>query len=136
MHHRPIIRALIFLLLVGPLQVQQVFACGMMDAVFLDKCCCDDHNLCTDTDSSDSIISEYQCCEESIQLGFDDEAISDAGVIKSVEIRSDVDPPIEIIIASEQWQAPIRVTAISFHRTLPVDSPGSDTYLITRRIRI
>lgn len=136
MHRRPIIRALIFLLLVGPLQAQQVFACGMMDAVFLDDCCCEDHNNCEDSDSSDLITPENQCCEVSIELGFNDEANSEVDVIKSVEIRSDVDPPIEIVIANAQWEEPIRIAAISFPYSRPADSQGSNTYLVTQRIRI
>jgi len=135
-HRSPIIRALIFLLLVGPLQAQQVFACGMMDAVFLDDCCCEDHNNCGDSDHSDAITPENQCCEESIQLSFNGEANSNVGVIKSVEIRSDVDPPVAIVFAGEPFVEPVRFTEISYHYTSPPDSQGSNTYLVTQRLRI
>lgn len=135
-HRNTIIRALIFLLLVGPLQAQQVFACGVMDAVFLDDCCCEDHNNCGDSDHSDAITPENQCCEESIQLSFNDEANSDVGVIKSVEIRSDVDPPVAIVFADEPFVEPVRFTEISYHYTSPPDSQGSNTYLVTQRLRI
>ncbi len=136
MHRRPIIRTLIFLLLAGPLQAQQMFACGMMDAVFLDECCCEDHNHCSDSDSSDALTPENQCCEVSIELGFSDEINGETGVIKSVEIRSDVDPPVAILIASEQWVNPIRFAEINNYYTSPPDSQGSNTYLVTRRLRI
>ena len=136
MHRRSINRALVLLLLVGPLQAQQVFACGMMDAVFFDDCCCEDHNHCADSDSSGAITPENQCCEESIQLNFNNDANGELDVIKSVEIRSDVDPPAVIVIASEQWVKPIRFTEISYHYTSPPDNHGSNTYLVTQRLRI
>ena len=136
LHHKSIIRALVFLLLVGPLQAQQVFACAMMGAVFLDDCCCEDHNNCADSDSSDEITSENQCCEESIQLSFNNEANSEVDFVKPVEIRSDVDPPVTIVIASEQWVKPIRFAEIGNYYTSSPDNQGSDTYLVTQRIRI
>ena len=108
MNRRSIIRALVLLLLVGPLQAQQVFACGMMDAVFLDDCCCEDHNHCADSDSNDVITPENQCCEVSIELGFNDEANCEVEVIKSVEIRSDVDPPVDIVTTRELLVQPVR----------------------------
>ena len=136
MNRRSIIRALVLLLLVGPLQAQQVFACGMMDEVFLDDCCCEDHNNCENSDSSDALTPENQCCEESIQLSFNDEANSDLGVIKSVEIRSDVDPPVVIVFADELLVESVCFAVISYHYTSPPDSQGSNTYLVTQRLRI
>ncbi len=137
LHRRLIIRALIFLLLAGPLQVQQVFACGMMDAIFLDDCCCEDHNRCTDSDCGDVITTgNNPCCEESIELNFNNEANEELAVIKSVEIRSDVDPPPVNVFAAEQFAEPIRITVTN---DLYSNSPfnlGSNTYLITQRLRI
>jgi hypothetical protein len=122
---------------VGPLQAQQGFACGMMDTTFYDDCCCDDHNNCADADCSDAISTEKsQCCEESIQLSFNNEANDEVKVIKSVEIRSNVDPPPEIVFAVGQLVEPIRITVASNQYLSPPCNPGSNTYLITKRLRI
>ena len=136
LHRSPIIRALIFLLLVGPLQAQQVFACGMMDAVFLDDCCCEDHNNCDDSDHSDALTPENQCCEESIQLSFNDGSNCDVSIAKSVEIRSDVDPPVVIVFTDQPFVERIRFAEIRYHYTSPPDTQGSNTYLVTQRLRI
>ena len=137
LHHISVIRALVFLLLVGPLQAQQVFACGMMDTTFFDDCCCEDHNSCADANCDDAITSENnQCCEESIELNFNKEANEELTVIKSVEIRSNVDPPPAITSTVEQLLEPIRFTESSYLYTNPPDSLGSNTYLITQRLRI
>ena len=137
MSRRSVIRALLFLLLVGPLQAQQVFVCGMMDVTFFDGCCCEDHNNCSDADCSDAIATENsQCCEESVELTIDNEANEEVNVIKSVEIRSNVDPPLAIVSAIEQLVEPIRFTENSNLYTSPPYSSGSNTYLITKRLRI
>lgn len=137
LHRRSIIRALIILLLVGPLQVQQVFACGMMDATFYDDCCCEDHNNCANADCSDAITTENNtCCEESIELNFNNEANEELTVIKSVEIRSNVDPPPAIVFAVEPLVEPIRFLKTSDLYSSPPYSLGSNTHLITQRLRI
>ena len=137
LNHKSIIRALVFLLLVGPLQAQQVFACGMMDATFLDDCCCEDHNNCADADCTDAITTEkVPCCEESIDLSLNYQANETSDVIKSVEIRSDVDPPPAIASVIVQLVEPIRFTVTSDLFTSPPYRPGSNTYLITQRLRI
>ena len=106
LHHRPIIRALIFLLLVGPLQAQQMFACEMMNATFLDNCCCVNH----DNGNDDAItVEKAPCCEESTELTLNFQADETTNIIKSVEIRSDVDPPLAVIFAVEELVEPVRV---------------------------
>ena len=131
-----LVRALVFLLLAAPLQSQQVFACSMLDAVFLDDCCCEDHNNSADSDKGDAITVDNQCCEESIQLYFNIDANSEIEVLKSVEIRSDVDPPVDIALAINQWVHPISHTAISALYSNTPNYSGSDTYLVTQRLRI
>ena len=134
LNHKSIFHALLFLLLAGPLQAQQVFVCGMMDAIFVD-CCCEDNNCSTDSDSSDAVTPENQCCEESIQLSINIDANSEIDVLKPAEIRSDVDPPVEIVFAAAQWVEPIRFTETSNFYTNPPYRAGT-TYLITQRLRI
>ncbi len=134
---RSVVRALIFLLLVGPLQVQQVFACGMMDATFLNDCCCEEHNNCADADCNDAIATEnVPCCEEAVELNFSYQANGTLNVIKSIEIRLDVDLPPAVIFAVKQMVKPIRVTVTGYQFLSFPSSPGSTTYLITQRIRI
>ena len=133
-NQKSIFHALVFLLLVGPLQAQQVFVCGMMDAIFAD-CCCENNNCSPDSDSSDAITPENQCCEESIQLSINIDANSEIDVLKPVEIRSDVDPPAEVGYATTQWAEPGHFTVTSNLYTNPPCSAGT-TYLITQRLRI
>ena len=134
---RSFIQALVFLILVGPLQAQQVFACGMMDATFYDDCCCEDLNNCANADCSDAITTvNNQCCEESIELTFYNEANEELIVIKSYEIRSNVDPPPAITSVFEQLVEPIRFIETRNLYSSPPCYLGSNTYLITQRLRI
>ena len=132
-----VVRALVFLLLVTPLQAQQVFACGMMGTTFFDDCCCEHHNNCADADCSDATSTETnQCCKQSVELNISNEMTEDLIVIKSLEIRSNIDPPPAITFTLEQLVEPVRFTEISYlHTTLP-GNLGSNTYFITQRLRI
>jgi hypothetical protein len=132
---------LLFVLVVGPLQVQSVFACPMMDEVMHGECCCVGHKAdedCVNADCAGAVDATTDpCCERSVSISIDEEARQDAPIIKSVEVRSDVDPPTGIVATLPDFDLLPRRVA---HRVdfSPSDSfkSGSDTYLITQRLRI
>lgn len=134
--------ALLFLLAmtIGSLQPKTVFACTMMDMVTLYDCCCDDHK--TDKDCLDLSCDAQQesskkpCCEQSLEINISEETRQNSPILQSVEIRSDVDPP-QAIASSFEILAPSHVAAFAaLHFQLTTGLPGSNTYLITQRLRI
>lgn len=145
MNHRTPSFARVLLLLVavavGPLQAQTVFACAMMGTVMHDECCCDDHEAtqgCTDS-SCGAVLesSESPCCEQSVEIGIDDPASQENPIVKPVEVRSDGDPPQALISSCGADFIPPAVTATRrFDSASPADPGGSETYLVTQRLRI
>lgn len=136
-HYRYIIQALIIMLLVGPLQAQQIFQCDIMDATFYDDCCCHDHNNCADSDCDDTVvIREAPCCDISVELSLNDQTVDISNAIKSLEYRTGVDPPTQIIL--QQNNALQLNDTLSF-QAYPkglIHHYGSNIYLITQRLRI
>lgn len=132
---------LLFILVVGPLQVQSVFACPMMDEVMHGECCCVGHKAdedCVNADCAGAVHAITDpCCERSVTISIDEEARQDAPIVKPVEVRSDVDPPTGIVpIIPDFVLLPSRVARLlEFSPPDPFKS-GSDTYLITQRLRI
>lgn len=134
------ISALLALLLAtGPLQAQVLYACTMMDTAMHDECCCDDYDDCADSNCGDSInADETPCCERTVELTKDGEAPQAVVPAKQkAEIKSNVDPSASSIANSELTTAPRVPSAVSNYppSDYPV-TPGSDTYLITQRLRI
>lgn len=132
---------LLFVLVVGPLQVQSVFACPMMDEVMHGECCCVGHKAdedCVNADFAGAVEANTDpCCERSVTISIDEEARQDARIVKPVEVRSDVDPPTGIVATlPDRNLLPRRVAhLLDFSPPAPFKS-GSDTYLITQRLRI
>ena len=132
---------LLLLLVTGIVQAQSVYSCPMMDKVLYGECCCAGHNtneFCIDTDSDDAAYAGTdQCCERTVELSFDVDSQQDALILKSAEIRSDVDPPAPMIVA--MWAS---IPQVSQARILVPDSfqkvrhSGADIYLTTQRLRI
>jgi hypothetical protein len=129
------------MLVVGPVHAQIVVACAMMDMAMHGECGgCDHENdkACVDSDCDITVESEDDpCCEQSVELSFDDAARQDTPGAKPAEIRADADRP-QIIIASFDLIEPPRVVAArGVVQSLPTPGRfGSDTYLITQRLRI
>ena len=137
LHRRSIIQTLLLFLLIGPLEAQQLFVCEMMDTTFLNDCCCEEHKNCADTDCSDSITTESNtCCEVSIELNINHEAYDELTVIKSVEVRSNVDPPPVIVYAVKQLAEPVCIIETRDVYSSPPYKLGTNTYLTTQRLRI
>ena len=125
-------RALLLLVVaVGPLQAQSMFACGMMDTIVHDECCCGEH------DSAELASGECPCCELSVEIGVDQEAMQDASVAKPAKIDSDADPPHVPAFSSEVLFAPEPFVASPGRVATSAAPPAaSDTYLTTQRLRI
>jgi len=129
------------MLVVGPLQAQSVFACSMMDTVMHGDCCCVGQK--SDDDCIDGKCggagdaSTSPCCERSVEISVDVEAQQNTPIATAAEVRSDVDPPPPIIaysheIVPRQLASAVRID-YSHHN---VCHSGSDTYLVTQRLRI
>lgn len=132
------LRGLLLLLVIGPLQVQAVFACAMMDTVVHDDCCCGDHqaaDACPDHDCGSTLESSTSCCEQSVELELDHDAAGEAVPFKPPDSGTDPSPGL----LSSANVLPVPEAALAhraFSPYLPSDESGSDTWLITRRLRI
>lgn len=131
---------LLVIVAVGPLRAQAVFACSMMDMV-MEECCCDDYRIgkaCIDSDCDAAVgAGQEPCCEQSVQVQVDEEAWQDTRIVKPSEIRTDVDPPQTIVISFELVAALQVRSALVVYPPHPITRhPGTDTYLITQRLRI
>ena len=136
LHRRYIIQILLLLLLIGPLEAQQLFDCEIMGTTFLNDCCCEDRN-CADSDCSDATATESNtCCEVSIELKTNHEAYDELTVIKSVEVCSNIDPPPVIVYAVKQLAKPVCIIATRDEYSSPPCKLGTNTYLTTQRLRI
>lgn len=140
---RPFIRPLllVLMLVLGPLHAQTVFACAMMDTVMHGECCCAGHKSdedCIDSGCDGAVNSNNDpCCERSVEVSVDEDARQDTPILKSVEVRSDADPPQAIVTSFDDIAPPQRRAAEFLFQSLPdVRHSGSDTYLITQRLRI
>ncbi len=131
-NHCPILLAV--MLIVAPLNAHVAFACNMMDTMFRGECCCEAPDACLDSVCAEVLEKERApCCERSVEIGVAYEAQS---VLKTIEVRSDVDPPP--LLAAIDYFVPARLSAfvapIECH--VLVRDYGSATYLATQRLRI
>ncbi|GJL67120.1 MAG: hypothetical protein NPIRA05_20910 [Nitrospirales bacterium] len=135
--------ALLFLVImtIGSLQPKTVFACAMMDMIVLDDCCCGNHKIDQDcVESSCDAMQEFStepCCERSVEISINEEAKHSQPIAKPMEVRSDVDPPQAIANSFDILAPPQYVVAFEVLHSQPIASlSGSNTYLITQRLRI
>jgi len=140
----PSFRRSVLILLVlgiGPLQANTLFACAMTDMVMVDECCCEvraAHKDCVGSGGDTAVESRQDpCCERSVEVSADLSEREDSPIAKPVQVRSDVDPP-QAIIASIDVPTPQQsvVTIVALQPLPMAGRPGSDIYLITRRLRI
>ena len=136
---RPLLLAV--MLVMGPMHAQIVFACAMMDMAVQGECdCCDHENgkPCVDSDCDIAVDSEdAPCCEQSVEFSFDGDAGQNTPSAKPAEIRADADRPQVIIASFDFIEPPRMVAARGVVQSLPTPGRfGSDTYLITQRLRI
>lgn len=142
-HRKPIsLRALLLLLMaVGPLQAQTIFACAMMETVVQDPCCCNEHGAVEDDrePARDAVLGsgEDPCCERSVRIAVDQDAGQAAPVSKFAELCSDVDPPQPLVFSIDGFIPPQPNLKPGVSPLLPAPGhSGSDTWLITQRLRI
>jgi hypothetical protein len=121
------------MLILGSVQAQVSYYCGMMDAVIHDDCCCVDAGV----DDMMVADSDGPCCEKSVELTIDAAPDQVQSQTKLIKFESDVDPPD--IILSVVEHAPLmmnRASLSNVKRTAIRYTSGSATYLITQRLRI
>lgn len=129
---------LAFLLVAGPMQVEAVFACAMMDVVMHGECCCEEPGAGIQSDCGDShaTAGESRCCDRSVTLNYDAERNDDNPGARQGVIRSGLDPPDPAILP-DPWPAspaPSTVQLRPFSSAgLPPDGPP--VYLLTQRLR-
>jgi len=131
---------LAFLLAVGPLQAQIVYACTIMGTVLQDRCCCDDAEDCTARDCDDSYPSNQDdsCCVQTVILTNDGKVLQPVlPAEQKSEIKSDVDPPASTALYTE-LTIPLRVLAagLIFSPSPDPMRAGTQTYLKTQRLRL
>lgn len=119
-----------------------MFACAMMDTVIPDPCCCDQHdakdqdNVTPDRDPGLE-AGEDPCCERSVQVTVDQDPGKATPIGKSAESRSEIDPHQPIACAIDSLFPPQRIVTPRLGHLYPAAGhSGSDTWLITRRLRI
>lgn len=137
-----LVRTLLLVILVaGPLQAQSVFACSLMDEVKRGDCCCIGHSLdehCPDAKCDAAFNADAEpCCERSVEVSIREDARQNTPVVNSVEVRAEMDPPPTIAPSPDELFPPQSAVAIcvDFPRSALRQS-GSDTYLLTQRLRI
>lgn len=125
-------------LLGGALQAQAVYLCDMMDAPVQLECCCDDHRMCAKQDCDDVLErSSEACCEQAVELSFNQDSQYAIKSSSSTERLSDVDPPALVYAAFDARPQPSRSAILAGYAIADsAHHPRDDTYLITRRLRI
>lgn len=139
---------LILMLSVGPLHAQILYACAQIekasalaihntsDASGHNADLCNAHQSCVNVDC-DNVLnsSQGQCCEKSAELTVSPDLQENIAAINLVEVESDVDPPkpISVKLAFLPKQTFIASVESPF---IKAGQSGSDTYLITHRLRI
>jgi hypothetical protein len=112
----------------------------MMDAVALQECCCDDHSPDEHKKSARDATLEpgdAPCCERSIEVGIDQESVKSLPLAGLTDLRSDVDPPQALLAPLDPLFPPQPRLIHRNYRYLPVaGQSGSETYLVTQRLRI
>lgn len=138
---------LVLLLAVGPLKAHAVFACEIMDVVSHDTCCCDEDETTARPDCSSSMCDasrtdppdqQVPCCEHSATLSVDQDARQGLLTAKPADLWFDVDPPdqpVAIINACITPANDAMPAAMEFLLGV-AHGPGTDTWLVTRRLRI
>ncbi len=134
---------------VGPLHAQILYACAQIekasslaihntsDASKHNADTCNAHQSCVNIDCDNALnSSQGRCCEESAVLTINPDLQQNIPAINLAEVESDVDPPQVIpTILSSFLPQQASVVSVVFPRINSGQS-GSNTYLITQRLRI
>lgn len=123
---------LALLLVVGSVQAQTSYLCGMMDKVIHDDCCCEDQNV-----DDVVLVDNEPCCDKSVNLVIETTTDQAQPTTKPVKFEADVDPPnlvaavFEFVLQSHYSSSFFDANSTGADFTI-----GSATYLITQRLRI
>jgi len=133
----------------GPLQAQVLYACaeiektvGMtthnvsgMDTHSTDLC--NGHKECISIDCNAAFDSSQElCCEEASVISINQDLQQNIPILSSM-VESDIDPPQETYTTFDSdFQKKIISTFVAFPPSNFSSQSGSNTYLITRRLRI
>ncbi len=132
---KQLVRAVLIglMLIMGSVQADVSYFCGMMDMVIHDDCCCADAGM----DDMMVANSDQPCCEKSVALSIDVTTDQAQSQVKPIKFESDVDPP-DIITFAVEYSPQImnRASKSSVRRTSILLTSGSATYLLTQRLRI
>ncbi len=143
---RPLL--LMLMLVVGPLQAKTLFACTKIektdeivvhntsDVTKHNTSLCNDHQDCINLDFDDMLdLDQNPCCEQSVVLSINQDLQQNMPSINSV-VESDIDPPqmatttLDLFLPSQTVVVSVVLPRINSGRS------GSNTYLITQRLRI
>lgn len=132
---------LLCLLAIGPLQAQVAYACAMMDTVFHDDCCCGDSLDQTDLLPAEQATTadgeRIPCCEVSVEITVDQETRQHTPTFKPPDQQPDLDlPPALVAIFDRAPLSLFRVASYAHFLEYRTADAGSDTWLLTRRLRI
>ena len=134
---------------VGPLHAQILYACAQIekasslaihntsDASKHNADTCNAHQSCVNIDCDNALnSSQGRCCEESAVLTINPDLQQNIPAINLAEVESDVDPPHVISTMPGSFLSrQVFATSIVSPRINSGQS-GSNTYLITHRLRI
>lgn len=130
---RPLL--LLIFLVVGPLQAQTVFACVTMDMVMNVVDSCKTNQDCVNMDLDDVLeLNQNPCFEQSVVLSVDQDLQQNMPIVNSV-VESDIDPP-QVIATTLDGVLPRQFVLEEHPRSNFPGQSGSNTYLITQRLRI
>jgi hypothetical protein len=105
----------------------------MMETVMHGVCCCDEHH-------SDGLALESgdePCCDRSVAVTVDQDVKHGTPMGKAAEVRSDADPPPALVSSIDPLGLPQHAVTPRVPDLFPaIGHFGSDTYLITQRLRI
>ena len=139
LRNRSFLRPLLLLvfLVIGPLQAQTVFACVTMDMVMNVSDNCKTNQDCVNMDLDDVLeLNQNPCFEQSIVLNIDQDLQQNIPIVNSV-VESDIDPPQAIATTLDSVLPQQFILSFSvLSRTNFPGQSGSNTYLITQRLRI
>ena len=120
------------MLIIGSVQADVSYYCGMMDTVMHDDCCS------MDGDADQMMVDDGKpCCEKSVDLVIDTAANLAQTTPNPIKFESDVDPPdVSVSIFSVPSVPPDRISAFIPRIETSVRPHGSAIYLTTQRLRI
>ena len=139
---------LLFILVVGSLQAQILYACAEIEKTVgtIHKVSdmdthstnlCNGHEQCINVDCNAAFdSSQGLCCEELSVISINQDLQQNIPILSSI-VESDIDPPqvTDAAIDSISQKKPISAF-VAFPFSDFLSQSGSNTYLITRRLRI